>query len=62
MRYTFAMIQIRQGKIEDFKKLTVPWAWNPESEWQQEAQKDCIKGIEESTEGKPVFLLFMKYL
>ncbi len=39
-------MNIRQGKIEDFEKLNHEWAWNPEKEWQQKAQKDYIKGIQ----------------
>jgi GNAT superfamily N-acetyltransferase len=44
------MIQIRQGKIADFKKLKQKWAWSPENDWQQVAQKEYIKGIEEGTQ------------
>ncbi len=44
------MTQIRQGRIEDFKKLNHDWAWSPDSEWQQKAQKACIKGIEAGTQ------------
>lgn len=44
------MIQIRKGKIDDFQKLNQDWAWSPNNEWQQIAQKDYIKGIERSTQ------------
>ncbi len=39
------MINIRKGRVEDFQKLNHDWAWSPENEWQQIAQKDYIKGI-----------------
>ncbi len=44
------MTHIRQGKIEDFKKLNQDWAWSRKNEWQQVAQKDYIKGIEAGTQ------------
>lgn len=40
------MAEIRLGRIEDFEKLNQNWAWVPDSEWQQKAQKDYIAGIE----------------
>lgn len=44
------MINIRLGKIGDFQKLKQPWAWDFENEWQRNAQKDYIKGIQEGTQ------------
>lgn len=43
-------MQIRKGKIEDFKKLNQDWAWNPEAQWQMKAQQDYIKGIKAGTQ------------
>lgn len=43
------MINIRQGTIEDFKKLDKPWAWG-KSKWQREAQKNYIEGITKGTQ------------
>ena len=44
------MTEIRLGRIEDFQKLNHDWALSPDSEWQQKAQKDYIKGIEAGTQ------------
>ena len=41
------MINIRQGKTEDFKLLNQPWAWG-EEQWERKAQKATIEGIEKN--------------
>ncbi|MAE68225.1 MAG: GNAT family N-acetyltransferase [Candidatus Peribacteraceae bacterium] len=38
------MIKIREGKIEDFKKLNQDWAWS-QADWQRSAQKKTIEAI-----------------
>jgi GNAT superfamily N-acetyltransferase len=43
-------IKIRKGKIQDFKKLNHEWAWSPNNEWQQIAQKDYANGIQAGTQ------------
>lgn len=50
------MTYIRQGQIEDFKKLNQPWAWGDE-QWEQEAQKSTIIGIQK---GEQEFLVVEK--
>lgn len=39
------MIKIRKGKISDFPSLNQEWAWSNEN-WQREAQKKTIRGIQ----------------